>query len=464
MPKRSVATLDSPEFLNIQSISPLISKCEIKVLYVGQNRNRSFITKEVATEMAATLPGCPIVGYYIESKEDFGDHGDQIIIDGEGIKFKKLTTPYGFVAPDSKIWFQKFEDTDEFGNVEVREYLMTEGYLWTGQFQEVQRVIDKGNPQSMELDEKTLKGHWSEDTNRGIEFFIINDAMFSKLCILGEDVEPCFEGASVTAPQVSASFAKDDNFNQSLYTMIKELQYTLNKVEGDLKMPEEEKFSKNQGENVETSNLENQDNIENQFQSSQQGGSVENETDNNNVSDTDSTDRTTDFAKNEDEKDTSKKESDEDKEDDEIEDKKDKKDEEDDEYACGDKKKKYSLLEKELEDLKVEFDNLKSEYQKLEAFKAEVEDQKKDELINSFYMLSDEDKADVIENKAKYSLDDIEAKLSIICFRKKVNFAVDTQVEENNTVEAPVIYNLDAQEVDVLPAWLKAVDEHTKNN
>ena len=464
MPKRSVATLDSPEFLNIQSISPLISKCEIKVLYVGQNRNRSFITKEVATEMAATLPGCPIVGYYIESKEDFGDHGDQIIIDGEGIKFKKLTTPYGFVAPDSKIWFQKFEDTDEFGNVEVREYLMTEGYLWTGQFQEVQRVIDKGNPQSMELDEKTLKGHWSEDTNRGIEFFIINDAMFSKLCILGEDVEPCFEGASVTAPQVSASFAKDDNFNQSLYTMIKELQYTLNKVEGDLKMPEEEKFSKNQGENVETSNLENQDNIENQFQSSQQSDSVENETDNNNVSDTNSTDETTDFAKSEDEKDTSKKESDEDKEDDDMEDKKDKKDEEDDEYACGDKKKKYSLLEKELEDLKVEFDNLKSEYQKLEAFKAEVEDQKKDELINSFYMLSDEDKADVIENKAKYSLDDIEAKLSIICFRKKVNFAVDTQVEENNTVEAPVIYNLDAQEVDVLPAWLKAVDEHTKNN
>ena len=456
--RRSVATLDSPEFLNIQSISPLISKCEVKVLYVGQNRNRSFITKQVASEMAQTLPGCPIVGYYIENKEDFGDHGDQIIIDGEGIKFKKLTTPYGFIAPDSKIWFQKFEDTDDFGNVEVREYLMTEGYLWTGQFQEAQRVIDKGNPQSMELDEKTLKGYWSEDTNKGIEFFIINDAIFSKLCILGEDVEPCFEGASVTAPQVSTSFAKDDNFNQSLYTMIKELQYTLNKVEGELEMPGEENFSKNQGENVETPNLENQTNIENQFQSSQQENDSVNEVDNSDAtaSNTES-EESTDFAKCEEEEDKTDKE---DEKDDKDEDKKD----EEDEYACGDKKKKYSLLEKELEDLKVEFDNLKSEYQKLEAFKAEVEDQKKDELINSFYMLSDEDKADVIENKAKYSLDDIEAKLSIICFRKKVNFAVDTQVEENNTVEAPVIYNLDAQEADVLPAWLKAVDEHTKNN
>ena len=223
----SVATIHGPEFLNINSISPLVSKCEVKVLYVGQNRNRSFISKEVATEMAQTLPGCPIVGYYIENKEDFGDHGEQIIIDGEGVKFKKLTKPYGFVAPDSKIWFQEFQDTDEFGNTTIREYLMTEGYLWTGQFEECQRVIDNGNPQSMELDEKTLKGHWSTDTNKGVEFFIINDAMFSKLCILGEDVEPCFEGASVTAPDVSSKFSKDDSFIPSLFSMIEQLKTTL---------------------------------------------------------------------------------------------------------------------------------------------------------------------------------------------------------------------------------------------
>ena len=223
----SVATLHDPEFLNINSINPLVSKCEIKVLYVGENRNRSFISKEVAIEMAQTLPGCPIVGYYIENKEDFGDHGEQIIIDGEGVKFKKLTKPYGFVAPDSKIWFQEFQDTDEFGNTTIREYLMTEGYLWTGQYEECKRVIDNGNPQSMELDEKTLKGHWSTNTNKGVEFFIINDAMFSKLCILGEDVEPCFEGASVTAPDISSKFSKDDSFIPSLFSMIEQLKTTL---------------------------------------------------------------------------------------------------------------------------------------------------------------------------------------------------------------------------------------------
>ena len=80
---------------------------------------------------------------------------------------------------------------------------MTEGYLWTGQFPEARRVIEKGNNQSMELDENTLQGFWSEDDNEGPCFFIINEAIISKLCILGEDVEPCFEGSQITRVQFS---------------------------------------------------------------------------------------------------------------------------------------------------------------------------------------------------------------------------------------------------------------------
>ena len=73
----SVATIHGPEFLNINSISPLVSKCEVKVLYIGKNRNGSFISKEVATEMAKTLRGAPIVGAYSEKNEDFGDRGER---------------------------------------------------------------------------------------------------------------------------------------------------------------------------------------------------------------------------------------------------------------------------------------------------------------------------------------------------------------------------------------------------
>ena len=102
---QSIATINAPEFINLEplDINPLMSKCEIKVLYLGENRNRSYISKEVATEMAKTLRGAPIVGYYKEEKDDFADHGEQIIFDDEGIKFNCLTTPYGFVSPDAQV-------------------------------------------------------------------------------------------------------------------------------------------------------------------------------------------------------------------------------------------------------------------------------------------------------------------------------------------------------------------------
>ena len=448
--RRSIATIDSPEFVNITSISPLVSKCEVKVLYVGENRNRSFISKEVAAEMAQTLPGCPIVGYYIENKEDFGDHGDQVIIDGEGIKFKKLTKPYGFVAPDAKVWFQKFEDTDEFGNTVVREYLMTEGFLWTGQFEECQRVVDQGNPQSMELDEKTLKGHWSTNTNKGIDFFIINDAIFSKLCILGEDVEPCFEGSSVTAPDVSSNFSKDDNFMQSLFTMMETLKFTLSNKEGEQLM---------ENQNTVVAEVENQDttpNVEENFSAVQDKVNEEASVENQNITEEPSQESIladdTSFAKKDDEEDDKK-----DKEDDNKENKKDEDNDDDDEE---DTKKKYELLVAAHEELQAKYSELETSYQALVEFKNQVEDKEKDDLIASFVMLSDEDKKEVIENKSKYSLREIKAELSMICVDKKVSF--DLNKEEDNKNELPLTYNLNSQETSTLPAWLQAVEDTRK--
>ena len=456
MPGMSVATLHDPEFLNINSINPLVSKCEIKVLYVGENRNRSFISKEVAIEMAQTLPGCPIVGYYIENKEDFGDHGEQIIIDGEGVKFKKLTKPYGFVAPDSKIWFQEFQDTDEFGNTTIREYLMTEGYLWTGQYEECQRVIDNGNPQSMELDEKTLKGHWSTNTNKGVEFFIINDAMFSKLCILGEDVEPCFEGASVTAPDVSSKFSKDDSFIPSLFSMIEQLKTTLQEggyiMDGQTTQAVEETVVTEEVKDTEFQVIED---------TAKEAAEVEETVVEENFSEIKDNVIETVMDENQDTIEEFKKAEEDEKSEEKEEDKKTSEDEDEETFKCGkDDKEKYSLLEEELSELKNQYALLEAEVQELRNFKAEAEDAQKDEMINSFCMLSDEDKADVIENKSKYSLDEIEAKLSVICVRKKVSFDLDS---DNKEETAPTTFSLDSLDADAgLPEWLKAV-EKTKN-
>ena len=116
---------------------------------------------------------------------------------------------------------------------------MTTGYLWEGQFkEELTKVIEEGQPHSMELDINSLDGHWAKDNNLGVEFFIINDAVFSKLCILGDDVEPCFEGSSVTATssEVSDTFSIDQKFSRTLYSMMNELTDAL-QSKGGLEMP-----------------------------------------------------------------------------------------------------------------------------------------------------------------------------------------------------------------------------------
>lgn len=412
MVHQSVSVIKEPEFINLSpnDINPLVSNCQIKVLYVGENRNRSYISKEVAEDMAKSLRGTPIVGYYIEDKNDFGDHGEQLIIDGDGFHFNTLTKPYGFVAPDAKVWFQDFEDMDERGIKTVRTYLVTDGYLWTGQFEECRSLLTNAKSQSMELDSETLNGEWSNAVNNNYELFIINDAIFSKLCILGDDVEPCFEGASI-APK-----AYNLDFQKTLFSMVKDLQEI--KSEGRANSMNTENNEMNSAAKAEepaaaTTFTEKIENNQENLGKANQEEPPKNE---NTIT-----------------------------------------------------AEQFSLLSQENEKLKNENAELQEKYSKLEqdysellTFKKNVENEKKDELIKSFYMLSNEDKKDVMENKEKYSLDEIEAKLSVICFRKKINFASEKEEPEGEPA-APVTYSLEGATEDV-PAWLNSIrDAHNKN-
>ena len=457
---QSIATIDSPEFINLQplDINPLMSRCEIKVLYLGENRNHSYITKEVASDMAKTLRGAPIVGYYKEDKEDFADHGERVIFDDEGVKFECLTKPYGFVDPNSEVWFQKFEDTDDFGNTTTREYLMATGFLWTEQYEECKSVLEKGKNQSMELDEKTLDGHWSTNSKTGMDFFIINDAIFSKLCILGDDVEPCFEGARVTAPEVSTSFSKvDDTFKKTLYTMMQELKFALEGGQSNMDLDNKEEVVDNEV----VDNATTEETTDTQETNVEENDKTEQSTSTENQQSIEAQSNESSFAKNEDEE---KKDSSEDNSEDT-----EKNEEDKTKNACGgnkdDEKTKHSL-ETELEELQNKYSKLEEDYNALVEFKNQIENEKKDALINSFYMLTDEDKADVIENKAKYSLDDIEAKLSVICVRKKVNFDLDeddASKDRKNDVDTNIMtYKLETEESST-PAWISALKK-TQNN
>ena len=531
--KHTSIKLETPcEFINITPVNPLISKCQIKVCYVGDtpNRNGSIITKEVARQMANSLPGSPIVGYYNDATGDFEEHNRVIDISNGQFKIQDTTKPYGFVDLGARAWFQKFNDD----GVE-HEYLMTEGYIWTGQYPECQRIIDQGNNQSMELDEKTLNATWTKDDNGKPKFFIINEAIISKLCILGEECEPCFEGSQIT--KFSLTF--DEDFKQKLFSMMNDLKELIK--EGGTKVFS--RYAVEIGDNLWNSLwnyiLEKYPDADNTYSSvyaiegvceedSQKFAVLQNRTDNKyyrlnfSLNETDGfvpadalievtesyipaaepqfsleavKTYETEYASkkkaeeedknNKDNKSNSDNKSEgKDNNSDNPEDGKDKKpigkkddldgkgNNSDDDGNKDDedkkKKKKYSLEDvTEYQELKTEYAELKSKYAALETeknslieeieplrkFKLASEKKDKEAMIAQFYMLSDDDKKDVIDNIDKYSVDDIEAKLSVICVRNKVSFDLDENKETK-----PTTYNLNNGEDDdeSIPAWVKA--------
>ena len=119
----------------------------------------------------------------------------------------------------------------------------------------------------------------------------------------------------------------------------------------------------------------------------------------------------------------------------------------------GELQTKYSELESKYNALKADYDALEAKVAPLSEFKAMAEKKDKEAMIASFYMLSDEDKKDVVDNIDTYSLDDIEAKLSIICVRNKVSFDLDEDKGDNKN--GPTVFNLDNGEDDSVPAWVK---------
>lgn len=444
---RSVATIDRPEFIDIQPYNPLISQCTIKVLYLGKNRNGSFIDKNTAIQMANSLPGTPIVGAWRKDIEDFGDHGHVITIEDGEIKFACKTVPYGFVAPDARVWFQKFNDIDDFGNETEREYMMTTGYLWTGQFPEAQKVIDEGQNQSMELDEEHLDGHWANDAKSGMDFFIINDAVFSKLCILGDDVEPCFEGASVLGG-VDNNYTEETEFTHTLYTMIKQLQDIIGTTEGGKNMPEKpEELEQTEvvTEFVAGSGKDEEKKDETQTETKDSDAEKE-ET---------PSEKEAEPAADEEKKEPKKEHTLEESEQEAEEEKPETEHALEEEPAAEvEPVVEHSAAEDvEPEPAKVNFaleeenKELRAELEALRQFKLDIENKEKDSLIAKYHMLSDEDKADIVAHKEEYTLEQIDEKLALVYVRKNVDFStVDGHQEEEEKMDSILSFSLDDSE------------------
>ena len=311
----------------------------------------------------------------------------------------------------------------------------------------------------MELDENLIDAKWSKNNNGEPQFFIINEAIISKLCILGEDVEPCFEGAQISKVQ----FSFDDDFKQKLFSMMEQMMEILN--EGGAPV-EDEKVIETPVEEVEDTVVVEETTEE---IATEEEAPVVEET---------PVDEPAEAEAEEGEETPVVEFSEEEKEDEEEkcpecgkpesecqcnEDEEDKKDkyclDEIQEYV--ELSNRYSELETTYNELVSKYNSMEAEFNELVSFKKSAEMKEKQAMIDSFYMLSAEDKKEVQEQIENYSLDDIEAKLSIICVRNKVSFYLeDDKPAEGQT--NPTTYNLNEVELESVPAWIKAVQSVAK--
>ena len=166
----------------IQEISPIISKARVRIFYTGLNRNLTYITEEFAEKLLRTLPYTPVGGLWQQDEEDFSDHG------GPGESNRERFQAFGVVPENPNVAWEDHMDKDGV----LRRYACCDVYLWTARYKAAREIPKKA--QSMELYVNSIDGEWKRDG--AVEYFEFTDGVFFGLLALGDDVDPCFEGAA----------------------------------------------------------------------------------------------------------------------------------------------------------------------------------------------------------------------------------------------------------------------------
>lgn len=173
----------------ISSSKPELGRLDVGVFTKYGNRNGSYITDEIAESLiaSATSGNTPVVGFFDPESESWAGHTGPT-----------LASAYGYVE-SFKGW-QPFTDTDGI----TRDYAVFSVVLFNKYYKEANLVV--GQHQSMELDRDSIDGDWAniDDT----EYFVYTKASIMGLCIIGEH-EPCFS--------VSTFFEKEDEHYASQY-------------------------------------------------------------------------------------------------------------------------------------------------------------------------------------------------------------------------------------------------------
>ncbi|MGG3045611.1 hypothetical protein ABEO76_21030 [Bacillus anthracis] len=201
------------KFYEVEEVNPQFSRAKCRVMYTGDNFNKTIINKDAVEKALPSIYNIPVVGEFSTEKEDFKGHGGKIEITEDDYRMVHTTVPYGVVPESAKVYWEEVEEK----NGKKNDYLCIEGiYLWTGRYPEAKKVVDEGKGQSMEIDIKDGKYVSEKD------MYDITNFNFQALCILGDDVRPCFESADIKAYSLDR-----DRFKDELAEMLGELKFSL---------------------------------------------------------------------------------------------------------------------------------------------------------------------------------------------------------------------------------------------
>ena len=198
----------------ISDSNPELGRLKVGVFTKYGNRNGSYITDEVAEMLiaSATKGDTPVVGFFDPESEGWAGHTGPL-----------LASAYGYVE-NFEGW-QPFKDTDDV----ERDYAVFSVVLFNKYYKEANFIV--GQHQSMELDRETIEGDWANIGEQ--EYFVYTKASIMGLCVIGEH-EPCFS--------VSSFFSKEDQNYKSQYEKFSSL------LSGLKEQVEEAEFNKKGGE------------------------------------------------------------------------------------------------------------------------------------------------------------------------------------------------------------------------
>lgn len=398
-----------------ETSSPLLKRGRVRVFYKGKNRNGVIINDEVANQLVDSLFYIPVKGNYDEGKQDFGGH------DGHEGEMR-----YGFVpAPDDRNFaWEKHLDSDG----KIREYACTDVIIWNID-DEAERII--GKPQSMELDPRTLEGDWV-DTTEG-KYFEFTQASFLGLQVLGDDTEPCFEGASFFEANLTneerdkaiayyAIFSQLDATKQLGGIMDKVMQEMLEAIQAQNKEQEDEKVAnftntpdteeevEHAQENVEAEEPTDEESSPSQDEeANKEVEEVEEENDENSTGDLPEN-SVNDFNDTPAEADESSEE----------------------EASEENFSQKIVELEQELATYKRSIADIQAEVKTLREYKSTVEKEQKQELVNEYqtnYNLSDEMIKPVVDNLDNLeAIEDVKRELAVITLENISSFSQESNI------------------------------------